>query len=258
MKKKIIVVNPIVSEKWNDDTQKVLNRYLSPGFELKLVNVKYGGMESSTGLAEVVALPYIIQEILKAAQEGYDAVIPNCFVDPGVVQSRPLVNIPVVGPGESALHIACMLGYRVGIISPDSTPTVQLHGKGWSQTYQFVASYGLSDRVVFNRELALAGEDLGDAELTSDALRKASLKLIEEDGVEVLILGCTFMTGYAKELQTKLDIPVVEPTVAALKMAEVLITMNLKQSRLAFPSKEGKSPVKYPPTLNPYTKKHIS
>jgi len=248
-KKKIAVVMPIVSERWNDDMQKVLNRYLSPGFEVNLINVKYGGMESLTGLAMVVALPYIIQEILKAAQEGYDAVIPNCFADPGVVQSRPVVNIPVVGPGESALHIACMLGYRVGIISPGSTPTQQLHGKGSSQTYQSVQSHGLSTRVVSNRGLALAVEDLGDAELTSDALHKASLKAIEEDGAEVLVLGCTGMTGYAEELQTKLDIPVVEPTVAALKMAEVLITTNLKHSRLAFPSREVKYPLKYPPTL---------
>lgn len=42
-KKKISVVMPIVSERWNDNMQEVLNRYLSPGFEVNLVNVKYGG-----------------------------------------------------------------------------------------------------------------------------------------------------------------------------------------------------------------------
>lgn len=200
----------------------------------------------------VVTLPYIIQEILKAAQEGYDAVIPNCFADPGVAETRAVVNIPVVGPGQSALHIACMLGYRVGIIEVGVTPSAQLHGKGSNWARQLVKSHGLLDRVVSIKGIALAVEDLRDAELTLDALYKASLKAIEEDGAEVLVLGCTGMMGYAEELQRKLDIPVVDPSVAALKMAEVLITTNLKQSKLAYPSESdtgAKVEVRYPPTL---------
>lgn len=250
-KKKICIVMPIVSKRWNDNMQEVLNRYLSPGFEVSLVNVKYGGMESITGLAMAVTLPYIIQEILKAAQEGYDAVIPNCFADPGVAETRAAVNVPVVGPGESALHIACTLGYRVGIIEVGVPPSAK--GSNWVR--QLVKSHGLSDRVVSVKGVALAVEDLGDAQLTSDALHKASLKAIEEDGAEVLVFGCTGMTGYAEELQRKLNIPVVEPSVAALKMAEVLITTNLKHSRLAFPSESdigARAEVKYPPTLKQY------
>jgi len=254
-KKRISVVVPVVSKKGNDDIREVLNKHLSPGFEIDLVNVKYGGIESIGGRAVAVTLPYIIQEILKAADEGYDAAISFCFADPGVPEARALVSIPVVGPGESSLHLACMLGYRVGIIELCGTRMTQLHGKGSNWAYQIVKRHGLSERVVSIRSVALTMEDLGDREATSDGLYKASLEAVEQDGAEVLILACTGIIEHAKELQRKLDIPVVEPGVAALKVAELLVTTNLKQSSLAYPSESDrgmKFEVKYPPTLKEY------
>ena len=249
-KKRIMFVMPSVSEKWNDNTRELLNRYVSPGFEVNLVNVKYGGIESIPGLVMAVTLPYIIHEILEAAQEGYDAIIPNCCSDPGVAETRSVVNVPVVGPAESALHIACTLGYRIGIIEVGGTPP------NWA--HQLVKKHGLSDRLASVRSVALAVEDCGDAKLTLDALHEASLKAVEQDRAEVLVFGCTGLTGYAEELQRRLDIPVVEPSLAALKMAEVLIAMNLKHSRLAFPLESAfgagaGAEVKYPPTLKPYS-----
>ena len=252
-KKRILIVMPMVSDGWNTGMREVLSRYLSPGFEIDFVNVRYGGIGSVTGRGIIVSLPYIIAEIVNAARKGYDAAIPNCFFDPGVPESRTLVSIPVVGPGESALHLACMLGYRVGIIETTGTPVDHLHGKGTNRAQQWVRRHGLSERVISIRTVPMVVEDLRvDAEVTLDAMYQASLIAIEQDGAEVLILGCTGMTGYAEELQKKLDVPVVEPLVAALKIAEMLITMELKQSKLAFPSESdvsAKVQVRYPPTL---------
>jgi len=254
-KKRISVVMPLVSKKGNDDVAKVFNKYLSPGFEVDLVNVKYGGIESVGGRAMAVTLPYIIQEIVKAAEKGYDAVISNCFADPGVPEARALVTIPVIGPGESSLHLACMLAYRVGIIELCATRLTQLHGKGSNWVHQLVRRHGLSERVVSVRSIPFVLEDLAGGESISDALYKASLQAVEEDGAEVLVLACTGVIGYAEELQRSLEVPVIEPSVAALKMAELLITTNLKHSKLAFPSDSDRGmrvEVKCPPTLKAY------
>src|SRR4029434_8339326 len=50
---------------------------------------------------------------------GYDAVVPLGTLDLGVDAGRCVVDIPVVGPSESMLHIASMLGRRFGIIMYD-------------------------------------------------------------------------------------------------------------------------------------------
>jgi len=251
-KKRISVVVPVVSTKGNDAIRNMLSRHLSSGFETVLANVKYGGMESTGGRAAAIALPYIIQEILRAADEGCDAVISFCFSDPGVPEARALVSIPVIGPGESSLHLACMLGYRVGIIELCGTHMTQLHGKGSNWARQIVKRHGLSDRVVSVRSVSLVMEDLGDREATSDALYKASMEAVEEDGAEVLVLACTGIIENAMELQKKLNVPVIQPGVAALKVAELLVSMNLKQSSLAYPSELDrgmKLEIKYPPAL---------
>ena len=251
-KKRISVVVPVVSKKGNDDIWEVLNKHLSPGFEITLVNVKYGGVESVGGRAAAITLPYIIEEIQNAAEEGYDAVISFCFSDPGVHEARALVSVPVVGPAESSLHLACMLGYRIGIIELCGTRMTQLHGKGSNWAHQIVKRYGLSERVVSVRNVTMVMEDLGDREATSDGLYEASLKAVEQDGAEVLVLACTGIIEHAKELQNKLNIPVVESGVAALKVAELLVTTNLKHSSLAYPSESErgmKFEIKYPPTL---------
>lgn len=58
-------------------------------------------------------------------------------------------------------------------------------------------------------------------------------KAIEEDGAEVLVLGCAGMSGLAQNLQQKLDVSVIDPTLAAYKFAEVLVGMGLAHSKVA-------------------------
>jgi allantoin racemase len=38
----------------------------------------------------------IIDQVIKAEQKGYDAVIVGCFCDPGVREARGVVDIPVI------------------------------------------------------------------------------------------------------------------------------------------------------------------
>lgn len=254
-KKRILNVFPVVSSAWNETAAKEMERYLAPGFELHHTNVQYGGMESIEGLYYMaVTVPYIVEEILRAEEEGYDAVTVNCVGNPGVTEARELVRIPVVGAGEAAYYVGLILGSRLGVISVGGTYRTPSHSAMMYDDRRLVKLLGLSERVVSMRATGLPVEDLKTRDLTVDALYEAGQKCIE-DGAEALILGCTGMTGYAEELQEKLDVPVVDPSVAALKFAEMLITMNLTHSRLTIPSPDlvgAKCVMKYPPTLRGY------
>jgi allantoin racemase len=62
--------------------------------------------------------------------------------------------------------------------------------------------------------------------------------LVRDHGADVLVLGCMSMGfhGIADDLQKRLEIPVVNPVVAALKAAETMAALGLTHSRLAYPT----------------------
>src|SRR3569833_3354182 len=52
-----------------------------------------------------------------AAERGYDAVVVGHFQDGGLLELRSILDIPVVGLGEAAIHHALQLGDRFGLVT---------------------------------------------------------------------------------------------------------------------------------------------
>jgi allantoin racemase len=255
-KKRILNIQPEVGDLLYEPMKKILDRYVSPDFEVDYRGVKYGGYEGFYYMA--VTVPYIVDEIIQAEKEGYAAVISQCFCDPGVSEAREAVRIPVVGAGEAAVYVAMMCGDRLGIVTTGGTYRTQQHGATLRLIRNKVISWGISDRIVYYGTTGLnefPAVDSPEAGRVLDALERESQKATEEKGAEVIVLGCTYLTGFAVELQKRLDVPVVDSSIAPLKFAELLVTMNLTHSRLTTPSPGllGVKPVmKWPPTLREY------
>jgi len=55
---------------------------------------------------------------------------------------------------------------------------------------------------------------------------------IEQDGAEALILGCAGMADYAEQLEKNIGVPVFEGVTSALKMAEGLVSLKKKTSKI--------------------------
>ena len=69
-----------------------------------------------------------------------------------------------------------------------------------------------------------------------ELLAEAGAKLLEEGGVQVLILGCLSFLGLAKPLERRLGVPVIDAAVAAVAAAEGLVRQGLATSRHAYPA----------------------
>ena len=54
----------------------------------------------------------VLNKIMQAADQGYDAVAIGCFLDPAMQEAREVVSIPVIGLGETSMLMACMYGYK--------------------------------------------------------------------------------------------------------------------------------------------------
>jgi hypothetical protein len=79
--------------------------------------------------------------------------------------------------------------------------------------------------------------DLSVAETDSDP-EKTKKKVLEvsrqavEDGAGGIVLGCAGMAGYAPELESKLNIKVLNPAAVALKVAEAMADLGLTQRKI--------------------------
>jgi allantoin racemase len=273
--KKILYIQPSVGDKLNppDDNfnrmvRESLEKYLSPGFEIAVRGIQYGGELPSCGYYASVAIPYIVEEILQGEKDGFAGVIVGCFGNLAVNEAREVVRIPVVGPGAAACHIGCLLGDKISIITTgariqhkDLKLNEKYHHEFYADIRREIIAQGLLGRVASIRATNRSSSG-GTAAFVKDglasevkALLEQGRKAIEEDGADVLILGCALMMGVSDQLQKDLAVPVVDPTLAALKVTEMLISMNLQHSVLAYPFKNVEAdqcPIIYPPTLKGY------
>lgn len=58
-----------------------------------------------------------IRNALIAEKAGYDAVFIGTIPDVGLIEARALVDIPVIGYGQASMHMASMLGSKIGIVN---------------------------------------------------------------------------------------------------------------------------------------------
>jgi allantoin racemase len=60
-----------------------------------------------------------IRNALAAEKAGYDAFVIGHFQEPGLVECKGAVDIPVIGLGEATMLHACALGRRFGLVTID-------------------------------------------------------------------------------------------------------------------------------------------
>lgn len=198
------------------------------------VNVGAVGFDSGTPHLEYefyehLAIHEIIRKSVKAEKDGFDAVVIGCFYDPGLREARELVKIPIVGVCEASLHVASMMS--AGKFS------VLVGRQKWIPKMAATAQdYGFESRIASWRILDLTVPDMRDKVKTKAAILRETKLAIEQDRAECVALGCTGMAGQAKEVQDELGIPVLDPVLMGLKVAEMKTVLrkryNISHSKI--------------------------
>jgi allantoin racemase len=171
---------------------------------------------------EVIAAALVARRIATVADQGYGAAIINCFMDPGLNAARELATIPVVGAGESAIRVALTVGQRFSIIDVGPmkyilrSPTRQIRSMGLGSRFASIRGIGIPV-LKLNEQPDLAVKKIA---------REAKLA-ITADGADVIVLGCTGLARLNERI--RLRVPIVEPSLSALRMAEMLILLALRR-----------------------------
>jgi allantoin racemase len=242
---KIRAVTPIITEAFGPMILEEFGRVARPDTEISNVFLKSGPASVESAYDEGVAIPDVIRRVREAEADGMDAVVINCFGDPGLDAAREVVSIPVVGPCEASMHVAAMLGHRFSVITvlERLIPELELHAQ----------KYGVSWKLASARSVDLPVLDLEEGrDQFVERMVERAVEAVTEDGAHVIVLGCTGLAGLAEQVERGLskagyDIPVVDPAATALKVAEALAESGLTHSKLSYPRPPKKEIVGYDP-----------
>ncbi len=223
---KIMVINPNSSKEMTSSIREVLEKIKRPDTELTVTCPEKGPVEISSSYDELLAAFYMMDLVRRANSEGYDAIIVACFSDPGLVAIREVSDILVVGIEESTMHVACTLGYKFSILTPGAKRIPAKNNDTWRNK--------LSENLASVRPLGLTvTETDAKPELAQQRILDVARQAVEEDGAEVIVLGCAGMVGYAEKAAKELNIVVLDPTSTAFKYTEALVDLGVTHSKRA-------------------------
>lgn len=209
MSERILVINPNSTEA----VTRAIDRSVAPlriagGPAIDCVTLAEGppGVESQADVDGVVGPMTAL-----AQREAAAAYVIACYSDPGLFTLRETLSRPVFGIAECSMLRALTLGERFGIIAILPASIVRQR--------RMVRQMALAERYAGSRALGIG---VVEAESGPDAFERivaTGAALREQDGADVLILGCAGMADHRARLEDHLRCPVVEPTQAATAMA---------------------------------------
>jgi len=220
----ILFINPNASESFTEKIQIVASQYALPTTQVTAKNPASGPRSIESIYDELLSSAGTLQLAL-AHLENFDAFVIACYSDhPTVYALREITEKPVLGIAEASMLMACMLGYKFSVVTTNDE---------WGPLlWDAVKHYGLAERCASVKTTGIPVLALESSEQdTQSLIEQAALKAIQEDGAEVICLGCAGMTGLDKYLEKSLGVPVVDGVVAALKLLEGLVGYGLHTSK---------------------------
>jgi allantoin racemase len=210
------------------ERQAALQQFVSPGVTVEARGTKGGPASIESMWEEYLSVPPLMELAVELEREGFDAIVPGCFGDPGLDGVRELVDIPVVGPGASSMLVAANLGHRFGIVTVLENVIRPLEN--------LAVLTGVAPKLAAVRQIGVPVLELNrDREATFAQLVAVSRETIDKDRADVLVLGCGTLSFRAAELQEIVGVPVINPLQVALRTAELLVACGLSHSKRSYP-----------------------
>ena len=221
MARRILWINPVGTSAYDEPIGEALREEGMDDTRIDVVSltdVSPNHLEYNA--YEMVVAGRTIGAIRWGEQQGYDAAVIGCFYDPFLRAAREVSGaMAVTAPAEACLHIASTLGERASILVGRSKWIPEMHDN--------VMKYGFGDRSAGFRVLRMTvNEFQADPACTEDRILTEARKAVEEDGADVIILGCTIEFGFYRKVQAELGVPVIDAIVAPLRYAEFLADIN--------------------------------
>jgi Asp/Glu/hydantoin racemase len=176
-------------------------------------------------LTEFRCAAQMIRNGLEAERAGYDAFVIGHFQEPGLLEIRGAVDIPVIGLGEANLLAALTMGRRVGLVTIDPA-FIDWHERQ-------VKAHGLEQRVAGIRAIQMDLPGFMRAFTDEASYQKVRADFVEQvrplvaAGAEVILpAGGLPMLLFARECPFVIDGALVLNGIAvAVKATEMALSL---------------------------------
>lgn len=208
----------------------LLNSWAFAGTEVSVVDVPNGPASIESAYEEAMCVPATIDKIMECERDGFDAAIIGCFGDPGLEAARELATIPVIGPCESSLLLAAGLGHKFSVLTIFESLIAG----------QELLAYraGVLAKLASVRATGIPVLELmKDPEVTKKRLIEVADACVKQDRADAFLFGCMTMSflDMGDEIAAAVGAPAVNAGKAALKHAEMLVSMGISHSKKAYP-----------------------
>jgi allantoin racemase len=200
-------------------------RIAGEGTQVELQGARVGRIDSYR-FWEALDTISILDSVLDAEQQGFDAVAIGNILDPGLREARSMADIPVLGLGETCMLAACMMGSRFSLIG------VNPYFSGRFE--ENVAKYGLKDRLAAIECLDLTPHEL-DACFSDEAKREKAVSAFVQAarstmraGAEVIIPAGGRLAAFlnANDIRNVDGAVIVDGTATLIAMTEAAIRVR--------------------------------
>lgn len=221
---KITLINPNTSRAMTAKIAAAAREVAGPDVHIHAVGPASGPEAIESHTDEVYAAVAVVELIERDLREGgSDAYVIACFGDPGLDAARELVDVPVVGIAEAAMHLAAISGRSFAVVTTLS--------RTLGRAQDLLERYGMSKACL---SLAGSGIPVLDLEDTSSASFETIAGLCSDAvtaGADVVVLGCAGMTDLCHLLADRIGVPVVDGVAAAVGLSSAMVRMGVGTSK---------------------------
>lgn len=217
---KILVLNPFAGV---TNEAEHCRRVARPDTEIVFENI------SSTYPLNYVTYVYyrhhcaaaVVERVLRAQDQGFDAVFICCCYDPGLGEAREVADIIVTGAFESGAHYVNRIAQRYSVIATEPK-TVHCYR-------ELTQLYGTDSKLASVRHINLSAResyaDRTDPSILVQRTLDVARQCIEDDGAEAILMGCTLQScpltiAGRSDLQ---GVPIIDPVLVGFKSTEFLV-----------------------------------
>lgn len=215
---------------------RLTKSYASPGTEVDVVfpeaGAHAGPMVGHINEARIMSsAPYVIREVIRAEEEGFDAAYLTGEYDVGGEIARHMVKIPVVDTGPAVIHTAALLGDRLCLITIEDSLR--------AYTRKLLRRWGLSD---FVTSLKAWNIPVSEVWHRKDEVKDLTIKIcreaVEREDANVIVPLCGVfipMITPPEEIEAAIGVPVVNTLALGLRLTELFVNLKLHKSEKVYP-----------------------
>ncbi len=216
----IRVINPNTTEAMTKLIGESARLAAGPDVLVEAVTPAMGPASIESHYDEALSVPGLLAEITAGETAGAAGYVIACFGDPGLDAARELATGPVLGIAEAAMRAASSLGRAFSVVTT--------LGRSTGRTWELIDRYGVRSTCRSVRACEIPVLDLESDPAAPARILAESQAARDDDGADVIVLGCAGMADLCADLTAELGLPVIDGVSVATGTVATLARLGLR------------------------------